>query len=318
MAQMETSRARKRILIAIAAAAVLGVAFYLHFFLFRSMGSGPAGPPVPLAPFESVWTDRPVLLLGLGDSVTAGYGASEGKSYVARLVKNPEDEFEDMAGRNLSRVFPNLTVRNRSVSGSTSLDHVRDQIPEIEIQPEDTLGVVLLTTGGNDLIHMYGRTPPREGAMYGATLEEAEPWIANFAARLDGMIEDIAAKFPGGCHIFLANIYDPSDGVGTFAPVGLPEWPDGLAIHAKYNDIIARCAERYDFVHLVDMHREFLGHGLFCRQFWREHYDAGDPHYWYFTNLEDPNDRGYDAIRRLMLNAMTGVFAGEATPNRAG
>ena len=92
MAQMETSRTRRRVLIVIAAAAVLGVAFYLHFFLFRSMGSGPAGPPVPgllngldRLMFCRVWRQR-----------YAGCGAS-GKSDVARLVKNPEDEFEDMA-----------------------------------------------------------------------------------------------------------------------------------------------------------------------------------------------------------------------------
>lgn len=25
------------------------------------------------------------------------------------------------------------------------------------------------------------------------------------------------------------------------------------------------------------------------------------PHYWYYVNLEDPNERGYDAIRRMFL-----------------
>jgi hypothetical protein len=35
-----------------------------------------------------------------------------------------------------------------------------------------------------------------------------------------------------------------------------------------------------------------------------KHYDRKDPHYWYFINLEDPNERGYDALRRLFLNAM--------------
>jgi len=30
-------------------------------------------------------------------------------------------------------------------------------------------------------------------------------------------------------------------------------------------------------------------------------YDSDDPYYWYGSNLEDPNDRGYDAIRRLFL-----------------
>ena len=36
-----------------------------------------------------------------------------------------------------------------------------------------------------------------------------------------------------------------------------------------------------------------------------QHYDALDPHYWYYANLEDPNERGYDAIRRLFLIQMS-------------
>jgi hypothetical protein len=147
--------------------------------------------------------------------------------------------------------------------------------------------------------------------MYGATVAEAAPWVVNFEARLQEILETIESRFPGGCHIFLATIYDPSDGVGSFAPVGLPAWPDGVEILAGYNAVVSRCAERYDFVHLVDVRSTFLGHGLYCRQFWREHYRSDDPHYWYYENLEDPNDRGYDAIRRLMLNEMIGVMAGD-------
>jgi hypothetical protein len=49
------------------------------------------------------------------------------------------------------------------------------------------------------------------------------------------------------------------------------------------------------------LHNAFLGHGIHCSQFWTKHYDWKDPHYWYFVNLEDPNERGYDVIRRLFL-----------------
>ena len=38
----------------------------------------------------------------------------------------------------------------------------------------------------------------------------------------------------------------------------------------------------------------------------RSHFDRSDPHYWYYHNLEDPNDRGYDALRRVFLNAIIG------------
>ena len=140
--------------------------------------------------------------------------------------------------------------------------------------------------------------------MYGATLEQARPWIDNYEKRLEKIFSLLKERFPGGCLIFIGDIYDPSDGVGDPESVFMPAWPDVLAILAAYNEAIRRVAGRIDGVRVVPIHEEFLGHGVHCRKFWRAHYRARDPHYWYATNLEDPNNRGYDAIRRLFLNAM--------------
>jgi len=115
-----------------------------------------------------------------------GFGSSRGFSYFERLVQNPDGDSEDMAGKNLSAVFPKLKATNVAVSGSDSLDHI-EAIRKLERQGEDVRGVVVITTGGNDLIHNYGRSAPEECAMYGATLEQAGPWISNFRGRLDEM-----------------------------------------------------------------------------------------------------------------------------------
>lgn len=93
-------------------------------------------------------------------------------------------------------------------------------------------------------------------------------------------------------------------GVGDAPSVFLPAWPDGLAIHAKYNTAIAACAKSSGNVFVVPLHRTFMGHGAHCQQFWRATYVREDPHYWFYENIEDPNDRGYDAIRRVFLNAI--------------
>lgn len=289
------------VLLLIGGLLVAGALGYVYFVLSKPVGSGPAGPQVPRESFAKPWTNRKVLLVGLGDSVTAGFGVKTPYSYFGRLAENPDDDFADMQGICLSAVLPNLRTENIARSGSTSLAHVDMISEQLETQDADIFGLVVMTTGGNDLIHDYGRSPPREGAMYGATFEQAQPWIDNFEKRLTEMLDLLKTRFPGGCEIFVADIYDPTDGLGDAVGAGLPAWPDGVAIHEAYNDVIRRCVNRHPFVYVVPMYEEFLGHGIHCTQPWQTHYRASDPHYWYAWNLEDPNIRGYDAIRRLFL-----------------
>ena len=277
---------------------------YIEFHFHLPEGTGPAGPAVPLEPFQSVWSERKILLLGVGDSVTAGFGATQGHGYFDRLIRNPPDEFEEMSGRSLSAVLPNLSVKNIAVSGSNSLEHVRHVVEKLEPQPADMFGLVVMTSGGNDLIHWYGRSSPHEGAMYGASIEQSVPWVARYEQRLDEIFKTVHDRFPGGCLIFIADIYDPSDGEGDPQSVGLPAWPDVLAIHSAYNAAIRRAAQRQPCVRVVPMHSAFLGHGIHCRKFWKTHYHGKDPHYWYAPNLDDPNERGYDAIRRVFLRTI--------------
>ena len=172
----------------------------------RPVGSGPAGPVVDRELFAREWSSRPVVLLGLGDSVTQGLGASPGKSYFLRLVENPADEFDDMRDINLSRVLPNLEAVNRSVSGMTSIECVVHQLPELEQYSEDVFGAVVITVGGNDVVHNYGRTPPREEAMYGARVAKIVEWKRSFDERLETIADRVRESFPGGCHIFIADI----------------------------------------------------------------------------------------------------------------
>jgi lysophospholipase L1-like esterase len=293
---------RVRILLVVGVLLVATTVAYIQWFVVRPMGRGPAGPTVPAAPFAQTWSDRKIQFVGIGDSVTAGLGAdTTDHSYFQRLLKNPADEFEEMRGKSLSVILPNISAENFAISGSASnqhLDVIQERIPTY---PEDVYGIVVMTSGGNDLIHWYGRKPPQECAMYGASLEQARPWIDAYRIRLSQMLDTIEAKFPGGCEIYLADIYDPTDGVGDAPSIFLPPWPDGLAIHAEYNQIIRESCQQRDNVFHVPMYEAFLGHGSHCRQFWRPHYDRSDPYYWFHENVEDPNDRGYDAIRRLFL-----------------
>lgn len=287
---------------------------YYYFSIARPIRRGPAGPRVTRSAFERVWSDRPVVLVAIGDSVTAGFGASPGRSYVDLLVNGDPAEIRDIS---LKRVFPHINTLKLAVSGSTSIDHLKNQIARIPAFSAGTFGLVVMTTGGNDVIHNYGRTPPREGAMYGATLEQANPWIKSFENRLESMIIQICDRFPGGCSIFVGNIYDPTDGIGDAPHAGLPDWPDGLKVIGAYNRVIHEAADKHSGkVHVVPIHNAFLGHGIHCAQFWRSYYHADDPNYWYYHNLEDPNDSGYDAIRRLFLIETAKAFASWNTTNK--
>jgi len=134
------------LLIALAAA-------YVHFYLYLPIGAGPAGPPVPLVPFEEPWTQHRILLVGIGDSVTAGLGSTRGHSYFELLVDNAADEFTEMQGRSLSRVIPNLQTLNVAVSGSNSAQHVEHIETRLKEQSADVFGWVVMPSGGNDLIH---------------------------------------------------------------------------------------------------------------------------------------------------------------------
>jgi lysophospholipase L1-like esterase len=279
---------------------------YIQLVLARPIGSGPAGPKVARERFDKPWADRRVRVVGIGDSITAGLGArSKDHTFFNRLIQNPDDEYADMNGICLSSVLSQLEHENFAISGSTSLQHLEVIQDRLTVQDANVFGLVVMTTGGNDLIHSYGRSPPREGAMYGATLEQAEPWIEAFRLRLNDMFIKIEACFPGGCEIYVGDIYDPTDGVGDAPSVYLPTWKDGLAIHAKYNEAIVQCSKASPNVHVVPLYRTFMGHGSHCRQFWRSTYQSDDPHYWFYENIEDPNDRGYDAIRRAFLNVIS-------------
>lgn len=292
---------------------VLSAPCYVGYRIYSAvrvlpMGSGPAGPLVSAEGFEGVWCEDEVAFVGMGDSITNGLGASERHHYFTLLQENDDEEYADMAGRELGVVLPGLVARNYALDYTTSRQHVERQLLRLKVQRAGVRGIVVITSGGNDLIHDYGRSEPVDGAMYGCTYEQAVVWTENIKGRIDMLLHGVMERFPGGCDIFLANIYDPTDGVGDPQIKGLPRWRGCSRIVELANVKIGELCAEHENVHLVDIHSEFLGHGFHCRQWWRRHYRADDPHYWYYWNIEDPNPRGYDAIRRLFLLEMVRVL----------
>ncbi|MCK5000432.1 MAG: SGNH/GDSL hydrolase family protein [Anaerohalosphaera sp.] len=275
------------------------------------MPKNDTGAVVAKTPIDSHWPDQKHVLIGLGDSITRGYGTVKELSYFNMLIKNNDYQYPDMKNEELSHVLPRMKARNFAENCSVSAEHIKYQLLRIPQYENDVRGIVVITSGGNDLIHNYGQSEPVDGAMYGCTYEQAVIWTENVKSRIRQLLQGVNEKFPGRCEIFLANLYDPTDGVGDPQHAGLPKWKDCMEVLDLMNNKIAELCDEFDNVHLVDIHSEFIGHGIHCAESWRDFYHADDPTYWFYYNLEDPNWRGYDAIRRLFWLEITKVFTKE-------
>ena len=259
---------------------------------------------------------------GFGDSVTDGYCSSSGKDYVSLLVTNDDAAYPGWAGKDLSSHFASVSLTNASISGSTSCDYspealrsyIQNYLATNTFDADKT--VVVITLGGNDLIEPYGCSASADCAAFCSSLSEATPWASAYKARMTSFIQVFYQEIPGDVEVFLANIYDPTDGIGDIenavissggSSYSLPAWPDGLQVHGMYNDMVADIATTTG-AHLVDMHAAMLGHGIHFDDPTNPYYDSTDPSYWYCANLEDPNDAGYHAIRGAFYSELASVL----------
>ena len=113
-------------------------------FLLLPMGDGPAGPAVSAEYFEKVWTEERVVLIGIGDSITRGLGASARHTYFNLLVKNDDEQYPDMKGADLGSVLPKLEAENFAQDYTITSEHLERQLPEIEEYPEDVKGIIVI------------------------------------------------------------------------------------------------------------------------------------------------------------------------------
>jgi lysophospholipase L1-like esterase len=244
--------------------------------------------------------------------VSTGYCASAKHSYVEMLVNNDDAKYPDYAGKDLAHHFIATAVENIALAGSTSCDFSASDIHSqlTSLAPEVAQTIVVITLGGNDLIHPYSCGTPHDCSEYCSSLSQATPFAANYKARMIALINQIKADAHGTVSVFLANIYDPTDTVGdiqnaTISGVHLlPAWPGGLDVLSLYNSTINDVATATGAT-VVDMHAAMLGHGIHYSDSTNMYYSASDPTYWYCANLEDPNDRGYNAIRGAFWSAIS-------------
>jgi lysophospholipase L1-like esterase len=237
---------------------------------------GDAAPPAHHALDD---LDHPALVLVVGDSIAAGYNASNnnapGARGYARLVTDNHPEYPDWATRDIRAIDPDVQFRDLAHSGATSSDAAQ-AVHQAALPAVDGDVLVLVNVGGNDFNdNVTTMASAQLTAQAAATLRAN---LADIVATLRARYEDVAA----GKRVVFAidNIHDPTDGTGavpaqyhdgfcaTLAnPQLAPLRPQAIANLATMNAAIADevAVQRAT---LVDVHAAFMTHGMNGTDVW--------------------------------------------------
>lgn len=245
-------------------------------------------------------------LLVLGDSISAGMGASlpDTLGYGALLHRNCSEHWPQYHGKDLQTHHGrDLPATFLARSGATTADvktMLERAAPRLAV-PQPGPGLAVMTAGGNDFknaLFSAGLAGLRSGRglrdvmthLTAVTLPHALDNLRGIVARLRAL-----PYFAGsGSAIYLANVYDPSDGIDAV------HTPWGAVQTAGFGDVMAAWHSAYAIlgrelgITLVDARTAFLGHGL-----------SATGHATWLSDWIHPNNRGHHEIRRLFLEAMT-------------
>ena len=252
----------------------------------------------------------PTRVVFLGDSITAGNGATKLKlDYVHLLQDNHDDEWPGFTANDFEAAWGSVPeIVDESVPGATTASLAYGQLDDVsEVLGDSVSGhtAVVMTIGGNDV----------QAILF--TPEDTEETVAGIEENLAVMYDYFAdtTRFPDGASIYLANVYEPSDGVGQVESCfwGI-DLRSALASLEAVNAATRAQAEARGAA-WIDMHGHFLGHGFFAEDDGNEYYAADDPTVWFDDDCIHPNNRGHHEIRRLFWHAMTGqAWPGDVVP----
>ena len=230
------------------------------------------------------------MYVALGDSISIDdYAGGPGRGGASLLYRNRDDDFPEWRGRDLRSRNPEATFALLATDGATTRTLLDVQLPRLaasRIRPT----LVTLTVGGNDVLSAYGDTVT------------ARTVVRRVAAAVSLALDEVAPRLGAGARVAVGTVYDPSDGTGDAARLGLPPWPDAVAVIAELNDALRTVAERHG-ARVAEIHERFLGHGLL----------AGDParpvarprqrELW-FCQVIEPNAWGAGGVREAFWAAL--------------
>jgi lysophospholipase L1-like esterase len=254
----------------------------------------PGGPSLP-PEYDDAPAER---LIFLGDSITAGEGAPAGRAYRTLLIHNDDARWPEFVGLDLTTAWPDLgEILDVSRGGHTSRNLVEQQLTSLDEQldgPVDGATVSVLTIGGNDMqIALAAFLAQGEEA----SRERVDIFLANLELAVDTLTDP--ERFPDGARVYLANVYEPTDGEGQheacFAGLDLTD----MLLLLEEANLGIRALAKDRGVAMIDLRSRFLGHG-----FWSGDEGFGDDDRWFRDDCIHPNERGHHEIRSMFWDLL--------------
>ena len=228
--------------------------------------------------------------VALGDSISIDdYSGGPGRGGASLLYANRDDDFPEWRGRDLRSRDPATRFSLLATDGATTRTLLAAQLPRLHALPVRPT-VVTLTIGGNDLLAAYGDT------------RGAREVIARVRAAVDRALPEITAVLAPSGRLLVGTVYDPSDGTADAARLGLPPWPDAVAVIAELNDALREVAARHGAT-VAEIAAAFRGHGLFAGDPTQRSARPANRELW-FCSLIEPNAWGGSGVRAAFWSAL--------------
>ena len=232
-------------------------------------------------------SDRP-LYVALGDSISIDeYAGGPGRGGASLLHRNRDDDFPHWRGRDLVSLDPGARFHLLATDGATTRTLADVQLDRLAALPRPTL--VTITIGGNDLLTAYGDT---------VAARQVVSYVRTSVARALDRIT--AALAPGG-RVVVGTVYDPSDGTGDAARLGLPPWPDAVPVIAELNEALREVAVAGGAA-VAEVAQRFAGHGLLAGDATRPDARPAERDLWLCSVIE-PNAWGAGGVREAFWRA---------------
>jgi lysophospholipase L1-like esterase len=227
--------------------------------------------------------------VALGDSISIDdYSGGPGRGGASLLFANRDDDFPEWRARDLRTADPDTMFSLLATDGATTRTLLDIQLPRLAVLPvRPTL--VTVTIGGNDLLGAYGNTAA------------AREVIARVEGTLARALPEIAGRLAPSGRIVVGTVYDPSDGTGDAARLGLPPWSDAVRVIEELNSGLRGAAARHGAT-VAEIAESFHGHGLLAGDPARREPRPVDRRLW-FCNLIEPNAWGASGVREAFWTA---------------